>query len=661
MTGAFPLWPSKPNPFVGARSFEVGDHELFFGRTYETDELTKLWQQNRVTVLYGHAGVGKTSLLQAGALPKLTAEGVNVLPVGPFSYRSTVPSAALPDENPCVFALLSSWAPAMAPARLSSLSIEDFLRRHEHVDRSGRPVPTLIAVDQAERLFQDSEIHISRRRRFLDELIEAMNRRTAARLLLCVRTDHLDDVLPIAKEVAGDSYVAFSLDPFRQDTAFEAVRGPIELFGRRLVPESVALLVDELRTVRTSQGADRGRTPLVEPALLQAVCARLWTKLTDTPEVLSTRLHLDVNRALHDFASQALANVAADHQLPPYELASWLRGTFISASSGGGTAQEGSGRAFGLPATVVQAVEDEHLIKARWRNGLRGYELQHPRLVQPVQQLEAAQWLIPDLDGPSHLRAAEEAMSRGRLSLARQHANEAARSAAPQDARTRARAESFLGTVAYEQGLLEEAVRRYRAAARMFETLRETTAVGRLLAAVGRLKLVQGDQGTGIEELSAAANRVPNDLSVQTGLGQALWNAGRKEAALVVLGEVLRRDGDTPEALRVRGEIYADLGKAESALQDLDRVSNRALPSARAARALALATLSRTEAARKELGDLVTDTVESGPVLFRAARVQKLSGNPAAALQLATRALSARRPPLPSHQRNAAAQLIEEL
>ncbi|MCP2362592.1 tetratricopeptide (TPR) repeat protein [Nonomuraea thailandensis] len=561
-----------------------------------------------------------------------------------------------------MFALLSSWAPTASAARIASLSIEDFLRRNERADRSGQPVPTMIAIDQAERLFQDSEIHISRRRRFLDELIEAMNRRPAARLLLCVRTDHLDDVLPIAKEVADDSCVSFPLEPFGQDTAIEAARGPIERFGRALPPEIASLLVDELRTVRTAQGTDRGRTALVEPVLLQVVCARLWRDLTDAPEVHSTRLHLDVNRALQHFTAQALANVAADQQLPPHELASWLRNTFISAASkGGGTAQEGSGRAFGLPAAVVQAVEDEHVIKARWRNGLRGYELQHPRLVQPVQQLEAAQWHSAELDGPSRLRAAEEALSRGRLTLARRHADEAASAASREDTRTRAQAESFLGTVAYEQGLLEEAARRYRSAAGIFETLGDTTAVGQLLAAVGRLKLVQGGQGAGVEELSAAANRVPNDLSVQTGLGQALWNAGRKEAALVVLGEVLRRDGDTPEALRVRGEIYADLGKAESALRDLDRVANRAVPSARAARALALATLSRTEAARKELGDLVTDTVESGPVLFRAARVQKLSGNRSAALQLATRALSAKRPPLPSHQRSAAVQLIEEL
>ncbi|MFD0468126.1 ATP-binding protein [Nonomuraea thailandensis] len=234
MTGASPLWQPKPDPFVGARSFEVGDHELFFGRTYETNELTRLWQQNRVTILYGHAGVGKTSLLRAGAFAKLSAEGANVLPIGRFSYRSSVPSASLPDENPCVFALLSSWAPTASAARIASLSIEDFLRRNERADRSGQPVPTMIAIDQAERLFQDSEIHISRRRRFLDELIEAMNRRPAARLLLCVRTDHLDDVLPIAKEVADDSCVSFPLEPFGQDTAIEAARGPIERFGRAL-------------------------------------------------------------------------------------------------------------------------------------------------------------------------------------------------------------------------------------------------------------------------------------------------------------------------------------------------------------------------------------------------------------------------------------------
>ncbi|MGI9547555.1 MAG: hypothetical protein ACR2MM_09985 [Flavobacteriaceae bacterium] len=57
--------------YPGARSFTEKDSELFFGRKTETRELAELVVLEKMVVLFGKSGYGKTSLLNAGVIPRL--------------------------------------------------------------------------------------------------------------------------------------------------------------------------------------------------------------------------------------------------------------------------------------------------------------------------------------------------------------------------------------------------------------------------------------------------------------------------------------------------------------------------------------------------------------------------------------------------------------
>jgi hypothetical protein len=135
-------------PYVGIRAFAAEDRNLFFGRARETREVAALWQANRLTVLYGASGVGKTSLLQAGVIPRISSRSADIWPVGRVAPR--------PDRttgNPFKAALLASWSPTVEPV---AGSLRNFMRtRPERSDRYGDPMPTLISIDQAEELFSD--------------------------------------------------------------------------------------------------------------------------------------------------------------------------------------------------------------------------------------------------------------------------------------------------------------------------------------------------------------------------------------------------------------------------------------------------------------------------------------------------------------------------
>jgi tetratricopeptide (TPR) repeat protein len=643
--------PGDPDtfPYPGLRPFVEKDRGRFFGRDEELRELSRMWRRNRITVLYGGSGVGKTSLIHAGVLPWLAGEAVNVLPVGAVSRAFTFPTAALPEHNPYTLALLSSWSPAESPTMLSGMSIGAFLRRQRHTGRFGEPLPTLVAIDQAERLFRNADPDLIGP--FSDELIEALKHRPDTHLLLSVREDHLEDALQIVKLLGSEFCAQFPLPPLDRRRALGATVRPLEDVGRRLDPELAARLIDAL----VLPSAD-GSSEAVEPVLLQVVCRSLWERLPADVRVLTDRMLPDMTEALEALCAHVATAVAANHGTRPGRLVSWLRDTFLRPS-GRVTVREGSTHTSGLANSVVHSMEDGYLIKGWWRDGARWYELRHPLLVAPIRRLVTAPWPNPPSDPAGRLTAAKAALSEGDSTLARRHAEGAVAACGRGDMRIRGEAESLLGNIAHEQGDVKVAIEHYRTAASVFEALQDTPAVGHLLAAVGRLRLAQGRRGEAVEELEAAVGRTPNDPTVQTGLGRALWYAGQPKAALAVLDGVLRRDGDAPEALRARGEILADLGEAASALRDLDRIDRRASPSARAARALALATLSKVEAARRELADTLAEATGSGPVLLRAARIERLCGDTRAAARLAARALEADDPPLPPHQRGEAAQV----
>ena len=69
--------PERASPYLGLSPYGEGDAELFFGRHAERDLVIANLLTSRLTVMYGPSGVGKSSLLRAGVLPRLR-DGIGV-------------------------------------------------------------------------------------------------------------------------------------------------------------------------------------------------------------------------------------------------------------------------------------------------------------------------------------------------------------------------------------------------------------------------------------------------------------------------------------------------------------------------------------------------------------------------------------------------------
>ncbi|MEO3872817.1 tetratricopeptide repeat protein [Nonomuraea sp. B12E4] len=653
MTGGF-----ETEPYIGLRAYTKEDHERFFGRDKKAYEIAVHWQAHRLTMLHGPSGVGKTSVLQAGVLRELTRQRVDVLPIGRLSHGSAFPIAALPERNPFTMALLSSWAPGESLTRLSGLTVQQFLRRRgPRTDKYGDPVPVLVAIDQAEELFFDFPHRLGFRDPFVAQLAEALDDNKDLRLLLSIRDDYLARLMAHEERLSGGPAAMVALAPLREEEALAAVKEPLARMARSYAPQAAENLVRELRTVRMEgmSGPTSYVSDTVEPVQLQIVCAALWRSCPSDMKVITPEYverHADVDRSLGDFLTGALTEIAQEHEISVDRLSTWLRETFITELGTRDTAYEGETQTAGMRNSVVKALIDRHVLKAEVRSGSRWCELQHDRLLQPVLLTHAGG---RPRHGPGHapasavecLRVAEQVFADGDLTLAETHAQKAKRMCGEGDQRTRAEIESFLGYLACERGDWAAAEDCYRQASQVYERLGDTAAVGRCLAAAGRVILHQGRTDEAIAELYSAVGRVPRDLAVQVELAMTMWHTGSPEAALPLLAQVLSVDGDTPIALQARAVVLADLGEPEQALRDLARVREPEEPVTIAARALAMAQLGRAEEAAAELEAALLAGRDQGLVAYLCARALLRLGQRGRAAQVAR---DATRPPLTSYQ-----------
>ncbi|GAA0966062.1 hypothetical protein GCM10009555_007010 [Acrocarpospora macrocephala] len=647
------------NPYVGMRPYYRDDHNLFYGRESEAREVATMWQATGLSVLYGASGVGKTSLLHAGVLPRLDPERADALPVGRVS-PGRVLHAAQPG-NPYVLALLASWAPDVPLSGFAGMTISDFLSlRPEKVDRYGDPVLVLAAVDQAEEIFQGPTFRENERAEFLDQLAAAMRTHEGLHLLLALREEYLYAVLPHEQVLGQGTRSRLHLKPLSREAALQAVVNPLEGTGRSFVSGAAELLVSDLSTVLFTND-DGVETTLsldsVEPVQLQVVCSALWTSLP--PEVVQitpdhARAYADVDRFLVRFCKTVIDEVAEEHRVLAGEILLWLRNTFITEHGTRSTAYEGLRETAGMPNSIARALEDRHVLRAEHRLGIRWYELQHDRLIGPIKQHET-----PTV----YLREARDALERESWLTARALAGEAIRVASDQGSWIHAEATEIYGAVAAAQGDVEAAHAHFDKALEMFAVRQQFGGVARVLTADGKLLLAQGKVEAAIERLKTVQAWESNNVQAKLALGEALWAAGQPGAALSHLNGALALSDQPPvAALALRGEILADMGQAEAALRDLDRTAVRRnqQPGTLAARALALALVRRFDAAEQEILDATAPGSANGPVLHRAARVYALLGRSGISHDYVTQALQATEPGLPSHLREQALLLARE-
>ncbi|MEV0582831.1 hypothetical protein [Nonomuraea sp. NPDC050310] len=514
-------------PYVGLRPYRPTEHEVFHGRSRESREVATLWQATGLTVLYGASGVGKTSLLHAGVVPRLDDSRVDRLPIARIAPRDHGPG------NPYVMALLSCWAPDTEPARLAELTVSQFLReiRPTRLDEYGDPMPVLAAIDQAEELFHGRSSLGPQQRELLGQLAEALAQHDRLHLLLSLREEFLYMVIPYERAFGRGSRTRFHLLPFTPEAALEAVTGPVAGTGRHYAPGAAELLIDGVREAGLQD--DHGlhsqlHFGLVDPFELQINCAALWESLPDTVTEIQpehTRIYGNVDRFLTGYCNRALSTVAREHGVGESDIRMWLRRTFITEHTTRNTVYEGIDQTQGMPNEVAHALVEQNILRTELRLNLRWYELRHDRLIETIARLET-----PDI----YLRRARRALEHADWDNARRYAREAVRASAVGDPWVRGDAAEIFGLIAMANADPDEANRYFDEAAASYATEQRFDGVSRVLTAQGKLALAEGDRTVALERINAALSYAPADPAAQLALAQTLMQSGVRAASAVL-------------------------------------------------------------------------------------------------------------------------------
>jgi formylglycine-generating enzyme required for sulfatase activity len=283
-------------PYRGLAAMTESDSDYFFGRGRETVETIGALAatSDKLPVLIGNSGVGKSSLAQAGVIAALmrqgwpeTAENPGAWPLSFHASRrwcflkltpGTEPVRALVEPflwtwqfeatDPKRAKLQSSWTAELLDGKVGLRDLLDATQaRYRDELRQPEPPAFLLYIDQGEELYVRAE---ERQRRRFSEILARDLGDPRLRALMSLRADFFGELQkddPLHK-----AHHLISVPPLREGELGEVVSRPAELLSARF--ETDHLAADIARRTAEESTKETGALPL-----LSYLLDDMWTAM----------------------------------------------------------------------------------------------------------------------------------------------------------------------------------------------------------------------------------------------------------------------------------------------------------------------------------------------------------------------------------------------
>ena len=312
------------SPWLGLLPFTEETQRFFFGRDTEIREVFLRVRDHTLTVLYGQSGLGKTSLVGAGLIPKLRADGFRPVLLR-LGFENTDLSAldqvraalatACASDTESAETLLSKWQkstlwecfhhPALRAAHLATSPPVLIFDQFEEIFTLGatqRPrseigaLATNLADLVENRLPASVQTQLSQDLDLADELDFSPS---SLRLIITLREDFLSHLETWKTAMPALMRNRMALHLLRGPQAWEAVVRPGHLDGRNLVSDEVGAQI-----VRVIARQPPGK-PLEEieavPPLLSLMCDELNRARDGAPAITAELVDKRHGDILHEF------------------------------------------------------------------------------------------------------------------------------------------------------------------------------------------------------------------------------------------------------------------------------------------------------------------------------------------------------------------------
>jgi hypothetical protein len=319
------------HPWLGLDSYTEATRAYFHGRDEETAQLARHVQRANLAILFGQSGLGKTSLLRAGLVPRLRTEGFRPVYVR-IDYAPDSPSPSEQIKQAVFRATAEAGVWTRPGSSVAGESLWEFLHHRGDLlrDADGRPLIPLLIFDQFEEIFTLGQADDAGRQRaqlFLEDLADLVENRPPAalearmdsddavaeeydfaradyRVLIALREDYLAHLESIKDRMPSITQNRMRLARMNGAQALSAVLKP----GGKLVSREVAEAI-----VRFVAGGSELANAEIEPSLLSLVCRELNTArlAQGRKEISADLLAGSRDTILTEFYERALADQPA--------------------------------------------------------------------------------------------------------------------------------------------------------------------------------------------------------------------------------------------------------------------------------------------------------------------------------------------------------------
>jgi hypothetical protein len=396
VTGAATV--NADNPWPGLLAFRETDQGYFRGRQTETADLLRLVMRERLTVLFGLSGLGKSSLLQAGLFPKLRPE--NVFPVYPRLDFSSGTDLVVQ-----VFATITREASTReieAPTPRNGETLWEYFHHEANNfwNSRNRPMMPLLVFDQFEEMFTLGRLNGDRTaatEAFLQQLADLAECRPPARLKAWI-DEHPEEASAFDFERHHYKILLGIREDFLPDLESLRTRMPSVVLNRlrlrRMNGEAALLVVNHAQNLIDPNvgeqvvrfvGTDKQHLPLaeleIEPALLSVVCRELNNRRQKIGEAKISAGLLEGNQeqVLADFYERSTADLAP-------EVRTFLEDHLLTVSGyRDSVAMENALSILGVSRQAIDALVERRLVRREDRGGAQRLELTHDLLAGVVR------------------------------------------------------------------------------------------------------------------------------------------------------------------------------------------------------------------------------------------------------------------------------------
>lgn len=223
--------PALRSPCKGLLYYELADAGLFFGRKHDIQELLSVMDRGAFTILYSESGAGKTSLLQAGIVPRLIACGDL-----PIYLRSN-------SKNPAL-AIKQIFTPDLTQVpNLTRSPLVDFL---QHVSEIiGSKTTLYLFLDQFEEFFtKTTELD---QKTFIEELADCLdNNSLNVHWLISIRKEYFGYLELFGTRIRNPYENYYYLNKLTRDQACEVITKSAKKSGLSFEDGLIDVILDDL-------------------------------------------------------------------------------------------------------------------------------------------------------------------------------------------------------------------------------------------------------------------------------------------------------------------------------------------------------------------------------------------------------------------------------